>query len=161
MPTPHFRKDIARLGDPDLGHIFTLADRYETSREATANRYIDFTPHRCAIIFSVGGRIRYPRICKGFPWLGVKTGESLPSASLSAQSAKTPERVLSEWTEIPGDVWLQTGRHGERLPIILEQTVPLSQGFRMTLLQIETIEEEEDDENDDLEESWTPRFRRR
>ena len=159
LPAPHFRQDVDRLGEPDLADIFTLSDRYDTSREATANRYVEFTRYNCAFIFSVNGRIRYPRVCKGFPWLSVKKGDALPSKSPSISGPESPERIPSQWAEVPGEVWLQTGRHGERLPTVLEQTVPLSQGHRITLLQVDEIKEDEDDELN-LDESWTPRFRR-
>jgi hypothetical protein len=43
--------------------------------------------------------------------------------------------------------------------MIYEQVLPQSDGYRLTLLAL-AQDIEEVDEEEDLEESWTPRFRR-
>src|ERR1700722_17907197 len=59
MPRPWFSRDMDRLGDADVTHVQTLAERYGTSLEATANRYIELTSDICAFVFSKDEVIRY------------------------------------------------------------------------------------------------------
>ena len=137
MPAPHFRRDIQRLGEPELEHVFTLAEQYEASREAIANRYVEFAAHPCAFVFSLNGKVRYSRKTDTFPWLSQKKGDDLPDGSLSAGTAHGRKRVPSSWAQVPGEIWLQDETSGAE---ILEQTVAFSGGYRITLLQIEVDE---------------------
>jgi Zn-dependent peptidase ImmA (M78 family) len=62
MPKPRFVCEMEKLGEPDITHVQLLAKQYQTSLEATANRYIDLTDDTCALIFSKdkGGETRVP-----------------------------------------------------------------------------------------------------
>lgn len=67
MYKPRFTRDVDRLGEADVSHVMTLAKRYGTSLEATANRYVDLSEDTCAFVFSKDGVIHYARASDGFP----------------------------------------------------------------------------------------------
>jgi Zn-dependent peptidase ImmA (M78 family) len=159
MPRPWFSRDMARLGDADVIHVQTLAERYCTSLEATANRYIDLTDDVCAFVFSKDGGIRYIRSTKTFPQLVVKAGNPLPPDCSSRRAPEEPLRVATPWAEIDGSVWLKT-EWGQRSPAVLEQSVRQSNGFQVSLLFIPAEEAEAESEEAEISNSWEPRFKR-
>lgn len=52
---------------PTMATIEKLSTEFKTSLTATALRYLDFTRHDCAAIFSVDGRMKWFRTSKNFP----------------------------------------------------------------------------------------------
>ena len=158
MPLPHFRKDLRFHKGVDIDHIVALARRYETSKEATARRYVDVQGEPCAIIVSHNGRILRIYRGKDFPYIDVDSGDPVPRGSLTARINLT-QAAVSDSEERDGGIWLSVQEGQRRAPMIYEQVLPQSDGYRMTLLTL--AEDVEDiDEEEDLEESWTPRFRR-
>ena len=141
----------------DINHILALARRYETSKEATARRYVDIQDEPCAIIVSHNGRLLRVYRSKDFPYLDVDRGDPVPHASLTAQT-NLAQAVVSDSEERDGGIWLSV-EEGHSTPMIYEQVLPQSDGYRLTLLAL-AQDIEEVDEEEDLEESWTPRFRR-
>ena len=158
MPRPWFARDMTRLGEADVTHLQILKDAYGTSLEAAANRYIELTDDTCAVVFSKDGVIRYVRPAGSFPRLAVGRGDRVPGnyASLKAPS---PLRVATAWTELDGQVWLEDGR-GRRPPPVHEQSMRQKDGFQVTLLFIDSVEAEDDEEGQDLEESYAVHFKR-
>jgi Zn-dependent peptidase ImmA (M78 family) len=156
MPLAHFRKDLRLQKGADINHILTLARRYETSKEATARRYVDVHDEPCAIIVSRNGRILRFYRGEDFPYLDVEGRNPVPHGSLTSQTDLT-QGAVSDSEERKGGTWLST-QQGRRVPMIYEQVLPQTDGYRLTLLTLaEDLEEIEEEEN--LEESWTPRFR--
>lgn len=157
MPLPHFRKDLRHRKGTDIGHILDLAERYKTSKEATVRRYVDVQDEPCAAVVSHNGHVLRFYRGEDFPYLDVNRGDPVPCDSLTAK-ANLPEATVSDWEELDGSVWLSVQR-GRRVPTICEQVLLQSDGYRLTLLALaEDLEDMEEEE--DLEESWTPRFRR-
>jgi Zn-dependent peptidase ImmA (M78 family) len=160
MPRPWFSRDMEKLGDADVTHVQTLADKYCTSLEATSNRYIDLTDDICAFVFSKDGVIRYIRSTKTFPRLAVRKGNPLPAGCSSLKAPAEPLRVATSWAEIDGSVWLQTDR-GQRTPPVLEQTMRQSNGFQVSLLFIQVEQLDDEEEEAEISESWKFGFKRR
>lgn len=160
MPKPWFLRDLRRLGDADVSHVQILADRYQTSLEATINRFVDLTDDTCAFVFSRNGKIRYVRRTRDFPPMSIAAGDVLPLASMSARPLVGPLRVPSSWSELDGGIWLQS-EHGTQSPRLLEQTLHQREGFQITMLFLNPDDVEEENEEQDLERSWEPHFRRR
>ena len=158
LPAPHFKKDLSRRVGADIEHIIALADRYDTSKDATARRYVELHDERCAAIVSHKGRVLRIYRPKGFPFIEVSPGHPLPSGSLSARANLTESRV-SDWDDTDSALWLASYR-GRRLPAMYEQVLPQRDGYRLTLLSIEDQDEEDAAEDGALAKSWTPRFRR-
>ena len=157
MPLPHFRKDLRLHKEADIEHILALARRYDTSKEATARRYVEVQDEPCAIVVSQNGRILQFYKIEDFPYLDVKRGNPVPNGSLTSKT-NLARGVPSDPEEQDGSIWLSMPRRG-RSPMIYEQVLPQSDGYRMTLLTL-ADDPEELDEEEDLEESWTPRFKR-
>lgn len=159
MHQPRFTRDIDRLGDADVSHVMTLAKRYGTSLEATANRYVDLSENSCAFVFSKDGVIRYLRPKRGFPRLAVRKGDRLPGDCYSLQTPASPLRVPTNWAELDGSVWLET-EFGYLAQIILEQSMRQQDGYQATLLIAQVADDEDSAEEKELEDSWRIGFRR-
>ena len=119
MPKPWFVREMEKLGEADVTHVQLLAKQYQTSLEATANRYIDLTDDTCALVFSKDNVVRYVRRTTNFPFLSLKTNDPLPSGcAVSRHTPVHPLRVASEWLEnsrkrLAGN---QMGRGGTKAP---------------------------------------------
>jgi hypothetical protein len=57
-----------------LKTIEGLADEFETSLTATAIRYVEFSPDRCAVVFSRDAQIRWNRCSETFPYWLLRRG---------------------------------------------------------------------------------------
>jgi Zn-dependent peptidase ImmA (M78 family) len=77
MPRPWFVRDMRVMGNADVTHIQRLANDYNVSLEACANRYVELTDDTCAVIFSRDNEIRYTRRSTSFPFLTVKLRRSV------------------------------------------------------------------------------------
>lgn len=158
MPRKMFLQDMRRLGAPETDHIVKLASQYKVSKEAMARRYTDLCQHVCAVIFSRDGRLR--SFCKTgtFPFISVAKGGTLPVNSISAREAGQPGQV-SEWSETELDAWATNARL--RGKVVCEQFLQQAGGYRLTMLTIDDApDEDEPDEDAEMEERWTPRFRK-
>lgn len=157
MPEPHFRRDLRLRKRAEIEHILTLAERYHTSKEATARRYVDVQDEPCAIVVSHNGHILRFYRHEDFPFLDIERGDPVPHGSLTARTHLTMG-VPSNSEEKDGGLWL-SGYRENRIPMIYEQVLPQNDGYRLTLLSL--AEDPEDlEEEEELKESWTPRFKR-
>jgi IrrE N-terminal-like domain len=158
-PATLFTRDIRRLGSPETEHILILASKYKVSKEMTARRYTDLCDHVCAIIFSHQGAVRYFQKSRTCPFLDIARGNPLPPGSLSARGRGQPGH-LSEWTESSPEIWFGASRRISS-KVLYEQFLEQQDGYRLTMLTIDDMpDEDEPDEDNELEESWTIRFRR-
>ncbi|RVQ64636.1 ImmA/IrrE family metallo-endopeptidase [Croceicoccus ponticola] len=148
MPKPSFKAQLETMGTPEVSHIGQLAEKYDVSREAVANRYVELTAEMCAVVFTKDGRIRYGRASKDFPALSVRPGDATPSP--------IPRRSLGP---VPASDWLKPV-WGSRPPTLLAHQLDQSNGHGTVLLHIDTHNFEADEEEAELIESYTPRFRR-
>jgi Zn-dependent peptidase ImmA (M78 family) len=150
IPRQEFVKDLRRRKGAEIDHIVTLSERYKTSKEMMARRYVDFQDDACAIVFSRNGKIIYVYKQQYFPGLCVWSNDSVPTSSLTAQY-KGDEGASSNWAEHPADMWLSSTRY----KTVQEQVLMQQEGFRMTLL---ALGEEKDEEEENLTRSWRPRL---
>ncbi len=147
MPGAMVNAFLSRKLGADLEHIFALADWFEVSKEAAARRYVVHLDVPAAIVFSFKGIVRYIKTSGSFPRLSVWNDVAIPGDCLSATSRAEVGRV-TDTVETPGHLWLERSA-GLSLG---EQTVAQQNGYRMTLLTVESTESEE--------EEWeAPRFR--
>lgn len=167
MPETPFRAAMDDL-EHGLVAIETLADRCQTSRTATAIRYAELTRKAVAIIMSTGGTIDYcfmSDAMKTLPKLAwLRCGTKLPAGTATADLASRPDDVRAgarATDEIDVRDWLGGTTRGP----ISEESIGLGgYGKVLTVLSSGTIGREEDDGDDEdgeeaLVESWTPRFR--
>lgn len=157
MPKPMFVKDVDSLGSADVTHIRTLSDRYDVSMEASANRYVELSSERCAVLFSKDGVVRYARSSRDMTELGIRAGDRVPSTSLTERTQTIG--AATDWENLPGSIWLKS-EWGQRTPHVLEQCLVQNNGFRLTLLCVDEADADEQDENEALESSWSYGFKR-
>lgn len=141
MPLVQFKPEMRNLGAPALEHVFTLAERYNMSKEATALHYALHQDAVCAIIVSKDGVVRRIYKPNRFPFIDVNIGAPYPSTSLAARLGQGRQ---SDWDDVSAGVWLNVVA-GERARSLQEQAFRLTGGWMMTLL----IDPGEDDEDDD------------
>ncbi len=165
MPSGPFKREIGRY-QPGLSAVLSTATVCRTSRTATAIRYAETTDEAVAVIISTGQKIDYcflSEAMKSLPelrWL--RKGSDLPSNTTTARLAAESKRVLAgdrEDNEIDVTEWLG----GKRSVLVSEEVLGLGgYGKVLTILHSGRIgpENEDDREEQELQESWTPRFRR-
>jgi IrrE N-terminal-like domain len=154
LPRTLFLRDLRGRAGLDLEHILQLAARYAVSKEATGRRYVALQDEPCAIVFSRAGVIRYCRRSRDFPFLDIQSGQPVPAQSLAARDDGL-QGVVSDWSDVDGGIWLSQPR-GRR---VCEQTLAQREGYRVTLLALADNElDEEHGQEEELVESWQPRF---
>lgn len=167
MPAKPFRNLMgrARLG---LADIESAREVCKTSLTSTAIRYAELTDDAIAVILSTGRVIDYcilSEAMKSLPdltWL--KRGSPVPTNTVTSRFNADGSRVArAERDEEEIDVldWLG----GKRSSIVKEEVIGLGRyGKTLTVLSSRKIGQEayadEGDDEDDLVERWTPRFKK-
>ncbi len=166
MPARLFRKLMGResLGFAD---IESAREACKTSLTSTAIRYAELTDDAIAVILSTGRTIDYCILSEAMKslrdliWL--KRGSPVPTNTLTARFNADGDRVArAERDEDEIDVldWLG----GKRSSIVREEVIGLGRyGKTLTVLSSRTIGQEayaEEGDDDDLDDQWTPRFKK-
>jgi Zn-dependent peptidase ImmA (M78 family) len=143
MPSVPFRRFLRELGEPTIEHVVQLSARFDTSIEATARRFLNVCGYPVAFVFSQGSTIRYWTKGPDFPYLlRVRNGHPLPRDSYAIQ----PGDGIGDMDEVDAYTWLSDER-GPRLPeMILEQTLYQKDGYKVTMLLVEELPDEDEDE---------------
>lgn len=169
MPETPFRRAIDRH-EPGLDAIKAVAEQCITSRTATAIRFAELTDAAAAVIVSTGDTIDYcfmSDAMKSLPKLDwLRKGSPLPLGTATARLVAQRDAVLAG-EEVADEVDVRDWLGGTESAMVSEESIGLGQyGKVLTILVSTTIgqdglsDEASDDEDDDLLESWTPRFRR-
>lgn len=168
MPERPFRQAIERH-DSGLACIEALRQACETSLTATAIRYSALTRDGVAVLCSIGQTVEWCfmsdglKEAKGLSW--VRKGTPVPSGTVTASFNARPENVRTGQRDV-GDGRLNDWMDGERVHRVTEEVVGLGQyGRTLTILTCKSLgqrieADEDDDDEEALIESWTPRFRR-
>jgi Zn-dependent peptidase ImmA (M78 family) len=168
MPERPFRRAIEDH-DAGLACIEALRKECETSLTATAIRYSALTRDGVAVLLSTGQTIDWCfmsdglKQAEGLAW--VRKGTPVPPGTVTANFNAKPENVRTGHRD-SGDGRLNDWMDGERVYQVTEEVVGLGQyGRTLTVLTCKNlsmrVEEAADDEDEEaLVESWTPRFRR-
>lgn len=157
LPAPLFVRDLGRLKTVEIEHVPALSKRYDMSKEATARRFVELQDEACAIVISQHGVVRRVYRHKDFPYIALSSGDAVPLGSAAA-SAAPASGAVTDWREAQSHVWRADAAHGAP-HVLMEQSLGQAEGFRMTLLVLP--DEDDSDDDGELEESYTPRFRRR
>ncbi|PZV37072.1 ImmA/IrrE family metallo-endopeptidase [Mesorhizobium kowhaii] len=167
MPATPFKRAIGR-DEPGLDAITAAAELCQTSLTSTAIRFGELTDAAVAVILSTGNTIDYCFLSdamKSLPKLDwLRKGTPLPSGTATAVLAGDPRRVLSG-DRVSEEIDVRDWLGGTRKAVVTEESVGLGgYGKVLTVLVSTEIGQEEEEmeisEEDDLIESWTPRFRR-
>ena len=130
---------------------------------ATAIRYAEKTSVPVAIVISTGERIDYcfmSKSLKDFKELEwPRKGQPLPGVVATDRFNRDPENVLRADTAV-ADTDLRDWFGGQRSVEATEEVLGLGRyGKTLTVITSSAFADDVE-EDDDLEESWTPRFRR-
>ena len=158
MPVPHFRRDLVHSAAPDLELLLRLAEKYDTSKEAAARRFCELADTPSAVVFSKDGRFIYSVLGPNFPFIPLRKGMPIPTGSITARFTGGKGDV-SDMDAVDGHWWVDAESYCNHQ--LLEQTLIQIDGYRLTLLQIDEEEIREAEEEENLIESYTPRFRKR
>jgi hypothetical protein len=168
MPTAAFRRALGK-NKPGISAVESLAELCRTSLPATAIRYAELTEDAIAIVVSTGTTIDYCCLSdamKSLPQLAwLRKGTPVPRETATAQLNANPGRIAnSECAEADIDIMDWLG--GTRSVRAIEEVIGLG-GYGKTLtvltcpsLSDEACQEEDGEDEEDLAERWTPRFRR-
>jgi Zn-dependent peptidase ImmA (M78 family) len=162
MPEPLFSRELRKLGD-GLEAVEAIAGRCMTSLTAAANRYVQKADVPVAMLVSTGPRIDYCFMSKplqdfdDLEWS--RRGQPLPAGTATAGFNANPANIRSA-RRANSDTDLRDWFGGPRSIPATEEIVGLgSYGRTLTILSSEIFADEED-EDEDLEERWSARFRR-
>ncbi len=162
MPGELFTKEMRLVGD-GLQAIEDLADRCITSLPAAAIRYVKRAEVPVAMVISTGPRIDYCFMSAPLQEFGSldwpRKGQRLPGGSETDEFNSEPENIRAA-RRAEAEVNLRIWFGGQREIPGIEEIIGLGRyGKTLTILSSE-IDADVEDEQDELEESWTPRFRR-
>lgn len=163
MPKKIFKKAMqsTNLG---IEAIQALSSQFTTSLLATAIRFTNFTDDSVAIIVSSKNTIDYCimspsfRELRGVSW--IRKNSLLPRSTTTFSFNQDPAKIISgQIIEATSDLreWFGSEKEIE----VNEDVVGLGKtGQTLTLLHGIELPDEDDVAEDELVESWTPRFRR-
>jgi len=165
MPTLMF-EPRCKSSVPSLALISQLAEEFEVTLTAAATRFIEFCPHRCCLVISKSGRIRYHRRSQDFGYFIAPSEELKPStyAANFFANKKVPRGMQS----VLANAWLEGARIDGSKRIMEDSIAMPAYDSVLPLLWIDrdidryvTGEDEEDEEqkNSDARWSWN-RYRR-
>ena len=162
MPSKLFVREMRLHGD-GLRAVQRLAERCVTSLSAAAIRYVQKADGPVAMIVSTGERIDYCfmseslREFDGFEW--PRKGQLLPGGS-ETEEFNMVSGNISASKRADSEVDLRMWFGGQREIPGREEVVGLGRyGKTLTILSSEVFSDDED-ESDQLEERWEPKFRR-
>lgn len=163
MPKSMFQNEISRLSLRGVSVIKKIADQFSTSILSTAIRFISLTSDPAALIVSSKQSVDYCfmsssfKDLKGLSW--IRKNEPLPRDSRTFQF-NLDEKNISE-CRVEEDssclsVWFSSRKEIE----VSEDIIGLGRtGKTMTLLYDVVLPDEDEIDDDELEKSWTPKFR--
>ena len=168
MPATPFERALRRQ-DPGLEVIESLAELCRTSLTATAIRYAELTDDAVAVIISTGPVIDFCFMSETLKSLSqltwLRKGTPVPKGTATGQLNADARRV-SDGDRAEEEIDVRDWLGGSHSVQTIEQVVGLgSYGRTLTVLSCPSLEDEayheDDGDNDeDLVERWTPRFRR-
>lgn len=145
VPAEEFRSERARYMKADsLLHVRRLAVSFGVSTEMMARVYVEKAEESVAILLSHNGVLKRFILPKHFPFLGLRTGASLPQSSKALceiKSGRQREAPEPLWT--PSEIWFD---EDQKVNSVREQTLILSNGWALTMLVV-TVESTDDCED--------------
>jgi len=164
MPNALFSAALRHAGE-GLVAVESLANTCETSLPATAIRYTECTREPVAIVISTGNSIDFCfmssalREIEGIDW--IRKNQPLPRNCVTQEFNSDPARGRRS-ERIAGEAAFQDWFGGGNRITVIEEVRGLGNyGKTLTVLHGIELPEEPEDDDEALEESWTPRFRRR
>lgn len=168
MPGTPFKQALGRQ-DPGLPVVEALAGLCKTSLTATAIRYAELTDDAVAIVISTGQVIDFcfmSDTVKSLPQLTwIKKGAAVPRGTATAR-LNANSQSIADGDRAEDEIDIMDWLGGIRSAKATEEVIGLgSYGKTLTVLTCPSVQDEtyQDDDSDDdanLQERWTPRFRK-
>ena len=163
LPSSLTRKFLQKV-QVGLEGIVRLAEAAEVSLTAAAIRAAECCPYPVAVVVSQGDRVSYAFMTETFKSLGqlawLRKGSPLPESATRAFNANVDN--IRTGQRAHGETDLSAWFDGNSRFKLDEEIIGLgSYGFTLTVLSSETLPDDpdqEEDEEGDLLEQWTPRF---
>ena len=163
MPSTPCRRLLDRC-EVGLASIESMANRCQTSMTATAIRYVSLTTDAVAVIVSSGAAVDFCFLSdtmKALPdltWL--RKGSPLPRGSATLELNRNPDRVR-QVQRVRADCDLLDWLGGSTSAGATEEAIGLGRYAKsLTVISCPSITDATfDDEEEDLEDAWAPRFR--
>ena len=114
---------LCTMARPELDDVHRLARTFRTSFRASAIRFVELTQAPCALVHTVGGKIKRSTETASFPGRIVQRWE-VHSRSVAAGLEDRAARGVEERREVPGAVW-----GDEAGPGFVEHAVALGPGL--------------------------------
>jgi hypothetical protein len=156
IPPPLLRAHLKQRRDPDVDHMAQLAAKFEVSKQAMANAYAHYQGEILAFVFTKGGKVLFPYKHLKFPFITVRSGQSVPDGSLLKRRG-SQNGVASDVCECVPDLWIDVER-GRPAPQLFEQVLGQRDEFAIVMLWLEPPE---DDQEEDRDENRTSKERLR
>lgn len=162
MPDPLFSRELRRLGD-GLDAVEEMARLCRTSLTATAIRYAEKASVPAAVVVSTGGVIDYcfmSKVLQDFDGLEWPRKGQLLAAGVETELFNRDPANVTRACRRDAETDLRDWFSGPRSIPGTEEVIGLGgYGKTLTVLSSDVFADDED-EDDDLEERWTPRHRR-
>ena len=161
-------KKLIRLHDPGMALIDKAVDDFKMSMTATSIRYSELTGDAVAVIMSTDQVIDYcflSEAMKTLPQLNwLRKGSAVPSKTATSIFSSDPENVR-RGERIEAEIDVRDWLGGTKKAMVSEEVVGLgTYGKTLTVLSSKyignDIDDSDEDEEEQLIESWTPRFHR-
>lgn len=161
-------RQLITASEVGLDGIRDLAATAEVSLTAAAIRVAQCASLPICIVMSEGSAVRYAFPSEAFKSLGknifLRKGTSLPANSTTARFNALSNNI-AQGRQVIGEAHLQDWFATDRNPVLDEQAVGLgAYGFTLTVLSSDALaadpDQDEDDDQAALEESWTANFAR-
>jgi len=163
LPSALTRKALQknRIG---LDGVLALAQEAECSATAAAIRAAECSPYPMAVVVSEADKVSYAFMTEGFKSLGklswLKKGAMLPSSTTKEFNSDAANVLQAN--RVCGETDLGTWFDGSSRVRLDEEVIGLGKyGYTLTILSSEALPDDPDqdeDEETDLIERWTPRF---
>ena len=154
LPSTEVLKQIGNRW-PSFQLVNSIAEVFATSLTATARRYCDVASQACALVWSVGGKIRWMHPSPRFiHWVPV--GQDISSGTFASQAFEG-KSIPGEMEEVAAAEWISSS-HLLQDAVIWEQSIPMPfyQGC-LTLLWAKREIVNLDYERDELLEELDPK----
>ena len=142
MPSSRFCSIPSFNQEPTVSSISELAQIFDVSFQASANRFMSLHEYPIAIVFSRNGRILYGYKGSNIPfWLNVNKNELVPAKCHTKTVNVNAENQISN-DEVVSSIWFNKVK-GYMLPdTLIEETLVQDDGYAATLLWFEDEIEE-------------------
>lgn len=154
MPKTLFSAALKKMADPGLEHVCDLATRYETSKLATARRFISLHGDPMGLVVSKDGVVEQVYRENGFPYISLKKGQAIHRACVASTFSGNRDEC-SNTDAVESTYWLADSLSSGRE--LFEQVLVQGSGYKITLLSVNDGDEDSDDETEERS-RFDPKF---